>query len=84
MTGADFEKVAAAIRTGEWRKDSQCTEDWVGKAVAKALGLNLKTRPTRPRCEDDQGMAGSGALVEVTGKDAKRDDWQFVEVAEED
>ena len=49
VTGRDFDKAAAAIRAGTWRKDVQA-KDWVGNAVAKALRLDLATRPTRPRC----------------------------------
>ena len=35
MTGADFDKAAAAIRSGMAGKDLRC-KDWVGIAVAKA------------------------------------------------
>ena len=38
VSDEDFEKVKAAIRAGEWRHNNQA-KDWVGHAVAKALGL---------------------------------------------
>ena len=83
MTDADFEKVAAEIRTGEWRKNAQAGE-WVGKAVAKALKLNLNDKADKAKVA---GMikvwVGRGALVEVSKPDKQRKVKTFVEVAEE-
>jgi len=83
VTDADFEKVAAEIRTGEWRKNAQAG-DWVGKAVAKALKLNLNDKTDKAKVA---GMikvwVGRGALVEVNKPDKQRKVKTFVEVAEE-
>jgi hypothetical protein len=38
VSDEDIEKVKAAIRAGAWRHSSQA-KDWIGHAVAKALGL---------------------------------------------
>ena len=46
MTGADFEKAAAKIRSGKWRENTQA-KDWVGKAVAEALDLNIESKAGR-------------------------------------
>ena len=40
VTGSDFDKVAIVIRAGHWRESSQAN-DWVGIAVAQALGFDL-------------------------------------------
>jgi len=48
MTAADFDRVAIVIRGGKWRFDPQA-KDWVGKAVAEALNLDIDDRPTRGR-----------------------------------
>ena len=53
--------------------------------MAKALGLNLKSKADRAKVRGlIKAWLASGALVEVTGKDAKRNDRQFIEVAKED
>jgi hypothetical protein len=83
VTDADFKKVAAEIGTGEWRKNAQAG-DWVGKAVAKALRLNLSDKADKAKVA---GMikvwVGRGALVEVNKQDRQRKVKTFVEVAEE-
>ena len=83
VTGADFDKAAAAIRAGKWRKNTQA-DDWVGKAIAKALKLDPGNKADKAKVAGlIKAWLGSGALVEVTRRDAKRNDRQFVEVAEE-
>ena len=83
VTGADFEKAASEIRSGKWRQNPQAN-DWVGKAVAKALGLDL-TRPadkakvsTMVKC-----WLGTGSLIIVEGQDDRRIKRQFVQVKED-
>ena len=84
VTGADFDKAAAAIRGGKWRKDTQA-KDWVGKAVAKALKLDLNNKADKAKVK---GLVGiwltAGSLVEVDGLDDQRKSKTFIEVAEED
>jgi hypothetical protein len=40
ISETDLEPVWAAVRAGEWRKDSQA-DAWIGKPIATALGLDL-------------------------------------------
>lgn len=83
VTGADFEKAAAAIRAGRWREHPQA-RDWVGVPVAKALGLNLASKPDRARVAGMIRMwLAAGSLVVVDGVDAKSMPRRFIQVAEE-
>jgi AAA domain len=43
ITGADFDRAAAAIRAGRWKESIQA-KDWVGRPIAKALGLDLDSK----------------------------------------
>ena len=82
---ADFDKVAAVIRAGEWRENVQARA-WVGHAVAKALGLDLTNKADKAKV---LGMLkvwlGAGSLVVVKRLDPdRRETKDFVEVAPED
>jgi hypothetical protein len=83
VTGNDFERVAAAIRRGKWRESHQAN-DWVGGAVAEAMGLDLADATARAKV---RGLLKiwikSGALVVVEGHDDKRNLRKYVEVAED-
>jgi hypothetical protein len=58
VTGSDFNKAAAAIRAGRWRANSQA-DDWVGIAVANALGLRLTVKQERAKVVGpDQALEG--------------------------
>jgi hypothetical protein len=82
LTGDDFEKVAVVIRGGKWRENAQA-EAWVGKAVAQALGLEVKSRADKARIVAMLKAWGSaGSLVVVEGKDENRISKKFVEVSE--
>jgi hypothetical protein len=84
VTGADFDKVAAAIRAGKWRKDTQA-KDWVGKAVAKALKLRLGDKADKAKVVGlIKVWLGTGALIEVEGQDDRRKTKTFIEVAEDE
>jgi AAA domain len=86
MTAADFQKVAIVIRGGKWRFDPQA-KDWVGKAVAQALGFRdpATDKPTKGKIKRILGAYyAAKSLVVVDGVDEKRKVKQFVEVAEED
>jgi hypothetical protein len=84
VTGADFEKAAAAIRAGEWKKSPQAN-NWVGVAIAKALHLNLNVKADKAKVLGLIKMwVGSGALVEVEKQDARRKTKIFIELADED
>lgn len=83
VTGEDFEKVAAVIRSGRWRKDAQAAQ-WAGKAVAQALKLNLDNKRDRTKVKTLlEFWLGTGALVEIKGDDAKRNERTFIEAAAE-
>jgi hypothetical protein len=81
ITGADFDKVVVAIRSGKWRKDPQA-KDWVGKPVAKALGLNTRNKADKAKIRGLVGVwLAAGSLVEVEGQDTQRRPRTFIEVA---
>lgn len=82
ITGTDFEKVAAVIRTADWRKDVR-SSFWVGKAVAKALGLDTDVP------SDKAKIAGllkvwldARSLKIVQGYDEQRRPREFVQVCD--
>lgn len=84
VTGADFEKVASVIKGGKWRKDFRAT-DWVGKAVGRALQLDVKNTADLAKIKAMLGMwFSAGSLIEVEGKDAKSNPRTFVEVKEDE
>jgi hypothetical protein len=83
VTGRDFDKAAAVIRAGKWRKDVQAAR-WVGKAVAQALGLDLDVKADRAKAAAlVKFWLNTKALIEVEGDDEKRKPRLFVEVADE-
>lgn len=82
ITGADFDKVAAEVRRSDWRKDVR-SSNWVGYAVAKALGLEVENKADKAK------IAGllkiwilAGSLVVVDGFDERRKPRQFVQVCD--
>ena len=85
VTGRDFDKVAAVIRDGEWKKNVQAS-NWVGYAVAKALGLDLTKQADKTKV---LGLLkvwlGAGSLVVVKRLDPdRRETKDYLEVAPED
>jgi hypothetical protein len=84
ITGTDFDRAAAAVKGGNWRKNPQA-KDWVGKPIAKALALDLDSKSDRAKVTElIKYWIGTGALIEVDGKDENRNDRKFVRVAEEE
>jgi hypothetical protein len=82
MTGADFDRAASKIRSGKWRENAQA-KDWVGKAVAEALDLNVESKPERAKVNGMiKAWLSAGSLVVVEGEDEKRMSRKFVEVRE--
>ncbi|MGX9431190.1 MULTISPECIES: AAA family ATPase [Bradyrhizobium] len=82
LTGRDFELVATAIRAGSWRADIQAKQ-WVGRAIAKALGYDLDDRADKAAVKQlMKYWIGTGALVVVKRETEKREMKEFVEVAE--
>ena len=83
ITNVDFEKAAQAIRAGKWRENVQA-KDWVGRAVAKALALDLDDRAGKAKALGlVKAWLAAGSLVIVEGEDEKRMPRKFIEVREE-
>jgi hypothetical protein len=84
ITGTDFDKVAVVIRGGKWRKDGQAKQ-WVGQAVAQALGLDVTGKSDRAKADAlVKFWIKTRALIEVQGDDEKRNQRTFVEVRPEE
>jgi hypothetical protein len=81
ITALDFDKAAAMIRSGSWRKDPQC-ENWVGVAVANALDLDLDKPIEKATVKAAIAMwMKSGGLEVVERPDNRRRLKEHVEVA---
>jgi hypothetical protein len=82
ITGADFEKVARAVRAGKWRHSPQ-SKDWVGRAVAEALDLDIDNPTAKAKIKRMLGVwYAAKSLVIVDGLSEKREPRKFVEAAE--
>jgi AAA domain len=82
ITGSDFDKVAVAIRASDWRKDSRSTE-WVGRAVAKALGLDADDKLDQAKIKSLLKVwLSAGSLKVVDGFDEQRRPREFVQVCD--
>jgi hypothetical protein len=82
VTGADFDKVAAVIRRGQWRENVQAAA-WVGKAVAEALDLDASNKADKAKITGMLAVwRAAGSLVVVEHLDEKRERKKFVEVRE--
>lgn len=69
VTAADVDVVLRVVRGGRWRKDPQAS-DWVGKAVAEALELDLSEPADSTKIKGLLRVwLGSGALVVREYKD---------------
>ena len=83
ITGADFDKAAAAIRAGRWKESIQA-KDWVGRPIAKALALDLDSKSAKAKVKGlIQVWLKAGSLVVVEEKDDHREIKNFVKVADE-
>lgn len=80
VTADDFTKVAEVILSRDWRLDPRST-DWVGKAVARGMGLDVEDKRDKTRIAGLLKMwIGAGNLVVVEGKDQQRRTRDFVQV----
>jgi hypothetical protein len=82
VTGDHFERAANEIRSGNWKENIQA-KDWVGKPIAKGLGLNLNIRPDKAKVRgliDIWVKAGSLVVVEDTDPESRKKK-KFVKVA---
>lgn len=83
VSGTDFDKAAAAIRSGRWR-DSPQAKDWVGHPIAAALELNLEDKFDKAKVKALVKLwIGAGSLVVVEEKDASRRPRNFIRVADD-
>ncbi len=82
VTVADLLRVQRRIAEGKWREDVRARA-WAGKAVAEALGLDVREPAVKKRIA---GMLktwiGTGALKVVEDEDETRHKFDFVEVGE--
>jgi hypothetical protein len=82
VTGSDFERVAVVIRSGDWRKDVR-SSDWVGRAVARALGLDVEAKADKAKIVGLlKAWIAAGSLVVVERVDGQRRPREFVEVCD--
>jgi hypothetical protein len=82
VTASDLLRVQKRVHEGEWRENPR-SEDWVGKAVADALGLDIDEPATRKRILAMLKIwLGSGALKVVNGVAKNRHERKFVKVGE--
>jgi hypothetical protein len=82
ITGTDFDKVALVIRAGSWRKDVR-SSNWVGKAVAQALDLDVENRADKAKVSGLLKVwLSAGSLVLVERSDEQRRPREFVEVCD--
>jgi AAA domain len=80
MTPADYDRVAAEIRGGEWRDNVQA-KNWAGKAIADALGLDLEKPTDRGKVKAALKMyLKAGSLIVVERRDEQRKSKNFIEV----
>lgn len=78
LTPEDVQAVQQAVAAGEWRENSQA-KDWVGKAIAEALELDLAEPSVRAK-ELQRSLVKEGVLKVVERKSGKRETKRFVEV----
>jgi hypothetical protein len=77
---SDLQAVQKAVEGGRWRESAQAAE-WVGRAVAQALGLDVERNGDRSRIRAMlKTWIANGALIVVTGTDERRRQKSFVEV----
>jgi hypothetical protein len=82
MTTHDLDSVQAKVSAGRWRKDVQA-KDWVGKAVADALGLDADNRADKSRIISLlKTWIANGALKVVKQDDEKRMERAYVVVGQ--
>jgi AAA domain/Primase C terminal 2 (PriCT-2) len=79
VTQTDFEECREVIQTGRWRHSPQAN-DWVGNAIADALGLDLENPAHYQRIKHIIAKwLTEGKLVKIKGKDESRKDKWYVE-----
>jgi len=84
MKPADYDKVVAEVRGGKWKASIQAKENWVGHAIAEALGLDLELAADKAKVNAALKMyLAAGTLVVVERMDeVQRRQKKFIEVPE--
>jgi hypothetical protein len=84
VTGADFDNAAREIRKGKWRENAQA-KDWVGRPIAKALALDLCSKPDKAKVKALLKLwLDKGSLVTFEERDEHRIAKKFVKVSDDD
>jgi hypothetical protein len=82
VTAADLRAVQAHVREGQWRESSQ-SPDWVGRAVAKVLELDVEDEADKTKIKGLlKTWIKKGMFRVVEGEDEKRNKRKFVVVGE--
>jgi len=82
ITVDDLRAVQSKVADGEWRENSQAN-DWVGKAVADVVGLDLERAGDKSKTKSlVKTWIANGALRVVERKDRHSETRKFVEVGE--
>jgi hypothetical protein len=80
LTAADLKAVQGKVSAGAWRADVR-SEDWVGRAVAEALELDLDDDNEKTRVKTLlKTWLGNGSLLTVERTDEGRKHRKFIEV----
>ena len=78
VTVDDLRTVQAAVDAGQWRADVRA-QNWVGLAVAEALGLDPEDEQAKSKIKGLLKIwIKNGVLIEVEGKDEKSRTRTFV------
>lgn len=79
---SDLRRVQAIVAAGRWRENHQA-KDWVGKAVAEVLKLDVANKADKRKIIGLLKIwTGNGMFVVVQGEDEKREKRPFVEVGQ--
>jgi hypothetical protein len=82
VTATDFDRVAAVIKRKKWRAHPS-SDDWVGKAVAEAMHLDLEKKRDRKQINKLLGMwKAAGSIAEYEDEDDTRQTRKFIRVKE--
>lgn len=80
VSANDLYAVQKAVEAGSWRENPQASE-WVGKAVAEVLSLDLDDKNEREKVKGLlRTWIKNGALVRVIGSDEKSRERPMIEV----
>ena len=80
VSTADLLAIQRSVAAGRWRENNQA-KDWVGKAVAAVLRLDITSKAHRSKIGSlIKTWIGTGMLVCVEGLDEKSEKRTFVEV----